>query len=307
MRRVGRCSLPTALALSGLLPVWVLIAASAVSAGLAAQPAADAQNLAAILTRVGAHVEEYYTRARSIICTETVHLQPLTSGMSWDGLGRQLVYELRVLWEPSMDGDSAAEANVLRQLVKVNGRPPKPKDEPGCLDPKSVSPEPLAMLLPSRQRQYAFKWAGTDRIDGRATIRIDYRGVERKPAEITWKDDCVSVDLPGRTRGRIWFDAQTDDIVRLDEELTGMFEFPVPNEHWHFSGPRSMVIERADSSIRYKPVAFHDPDETIMLPASIQSVQIVRNAGTPRLRTTQQFSDYKRFLTTGRVKEPGTR
>ena len=116
-----------------------------------------------------------------------------------------------------------------------------------------------------------------------------------------WHDDCVTVDLPGRTRGRVWIDAATDDVVRLDEHLTGMFEFPVPRARERPGGPPWMAIERADSSVKYRPVVFHDPDETIMLPASIESTTIIRNAGVPRLRTTQTFAGYRRFVTGGRV------
>jgi hypothetical protein len=62
-----------------------------------------------------------------------------------------------------------------------------------------------------------------------------------------------------------------------------------------------MTVERADSTIRYRRVRFDDPGETVMLPASIETLTIVRNAGTPRFRTTQVFSDYRRFMTGGRV------
>ena len=80
-----------------------------------------------------------------------------------------------------------------------------------------------------------------------------------------------------------------------------MFELPVPWQYRRRGEPVSMTIERADSTIQYRPVVFHDPDETMMLPASIQSLTIIRNAGVPRLRTTQTFSKYQRFTTGGRV------
>jgi hypothetical protein len=54
-------------------------------------------------------------------------------------------------------------------------------------------------------------------------------------------------------------------------------------------------------SIRYKPVAFADPDETLLLPASIDSVTVIRNSGVPRLRTTQTFANYRRYVTGGRL------
>jgi hypothetical protein len=68
-----------------------------------------------------------------------------------------------------------------------------------------------------------------------------------------------------------------------------------------------MVIERADSTIRYQPVRFHDPDETLLLPSSIQTLTVIRNSGAPRMRMTQTFSNYQRFITGGRIVKPGPR
>jgi hypothetical protein len=65
--------------------------------------------------------------------------------------------------------------------------------------------------------------------------------------------------------------------------------------------PSSFTIERADSTTSYRPVTFQDPDETVMLPASIVSLQVIRNSGMPRLRTYQKFSKYRRFITGGRI------
>ena len=56
-----------------------------------------------MLEQIGAHVEQYYSRARSIVCVETVRLQPLRADLAPDGFPRRLVYELR----PD-DGDAPA-------------------------------------------------------------------------------------------------------------------------------------------------------------------------------------------------------
>jgi hypothetical protein len=169
------------------------------------------------------------------------------------------------------------------------------------MDPKPVSPEPLAFLLPEHRSDYAFTFAGPGRTDGRTGLMLDYKAASRKPPEIVWHDECVSVDLPGQTRGRVWIDQATGDVLRLDEHLIGLFEFPVPRQHLRHGDVTSMIIERADSSIRYKPVVFHDPEETLMLPASIDSFTVIRNAGVPRLRMTQEFTNYRRFITGGRL------
>lgn len=281
-------------------PLGAQLAIALLSATAAArqQPPVD---LPAMLERVGANVQQYYARARSIVCVETVRLQPLRSDMSPEGFGRRLVYELRVAWEPSADGEMPREPTVLRQILTIDGRTPKPKDNPGCMDPKPVSPEPLAFLLPSRRSDYVFNLAGPGKTDGRSGVVIEYKSASRKPPEIVWHDECVSVDLPGQTRGRVWVDDATGEILRLDERIAGMFELPVPREHTRHGDAGFMLIERAESSIRYRPVVFHDPDETLLLPASIESFTVIRNSGTPRLRTTQEFSGYKRFMTGGRL------
>ena len=66
----------------------------------------------------------------------------------------------------------------------------------------------------------------------------------------------------------------------------------------------SWTMERWDTSIRFKPVAFQDPQETLVLPASATSYRVTRGAGTPHLRTSTQYSSYRRFITGGRVLTP---
>ena len=48
-------------------------------------------------------------------------------------------------------------------------------------------------------------------------------------------------------------------------------------------------------------MTFEDPDEILMLPARISNVTIVRNSGVPRLRTTQTYDNYRRFVTDSRI------
>jgi hypothetical protein len=268
------------------------------AAGVAAQPPAD---LADVIARVGERVEQYYRRAQSIVCVETVTLQPLTSSFSPDDHARVLEYELRIEWNAANDGDVAREANVMRQLLKINGRRAKPNAEPGCLDPKAVSPEPLAFLLAPKRDEYLFAWNRVARSKDGRTLTVDYRSRAVGSPEITWRGDCVSFELPGRSRGRLSIDATTHDVLRVDEQLIGQFDYRLPREHNPFGGNDWWVIERADSSIRYRPVSFRDPDEIVLLPESIESFQVIRGAGVPRLRTVQRFSNYKRFMTAGRV------
>ena len=208
-----------------LFQCLVLVVAIAVSAAAPqAQRGDPALPLTETLARVGDRVEQWYARAQSLVSLESVWIQPLRSDLTAVDFPRRLAYELRLAWDAPADGGELPQANVVRQLLTIHGRPPRPKDEPGCLDPKPVSPEPLSMLLPAQRDDYTFSVAGPARVDGRAALMLDYRSVAAGEPEITYTRDCISISLPGRSRGRIWIDAATYDVLRLDERLTGIHE-----------------------------------------------------------------------------------
>jgi hypothetical protein len=254
----------------------------------------------AAIASVGDYVERYYARAQSIVVDENVSIQPLAMDLRSDGFARRLTYELRVEWDPDASGDESP-AKVTRQLLAINGRPPRVGQEPECLDPRSISPEPLAFLLPDRRDKFIFKAAGLGRVGAREAVMIDYRSVKPEEPKVEWKDECVSIDLPGRTRGRIWADPETSEILRLDEGIVGLVDIPVPRQQQRMGGSTFMTIERADSTIRYRRVPFTDPNETLLLPSSIETVTIVRNSGSPRTRIVQTFGNYRRFVTGSRI------
>ena len=282
-----------------------LTAAAAALVTVSAAAVTDNPNvpvdLPSLLARVGERVEAYYARAQSIICVETVHLQPMDYSFTNGAHTRRLEYELRVSREPAADADSASEANVLRHLRTVDGRPPKANEEPGCLDPKPVSLDPLSFLLPHHQHEYKFSYKGNGRTDGRAAVMLDYGPAGSPPAQVTWHDSCVSIDVPARTTGRVWIDISTGDVLRIDERVLGPVEIDVPEQQRRQGASSPLVLDRADSSIRYKAVAFTDPDELVLLPNSIESMTVIRGSGAPRLRTTQAFTGYQRFVTGARI------
>ena len=275
-------------------------AASILALSVAAQQRGGSDEVAALLTRIGDRVERYYARAQSVMCQETVRLQPMASDFAPAGRVRELVYELRVAWDPAPSADVPPEPTLTRLIRTVDGRPPRPGDEPGCMDPKAIASEPLAMLLAGRRQQYVFSWKGTGRTDRRATVMLDYKTLASAATDIKWRGECVSISS-GRTQGRLWIDAASDDVVRLDERLVRTVDVPIPRDLVRMSGSGWLNVERADSSIRYRPVTFHDPDETVMLPASVETLTIIRGAAVPRLRETHVFSKYQRFLTDVRV------
>jgi len=277
----------------------LLVAAWSLTGAAQKAPPID---VAGVLSRLADSVTAYYARAQSIICDESVSMQSLSNDLMSDmSPMRRLLYELRVSWEPTSNG-AVPEASAVRTLVRVNNRAPREKDQDACMDPKSISPEPLAMFLPDNQSEYIFTGAGSGKLNGRAALLIDYRSRIEGKVSSTRKDDCFSIQLPGHTRGRVWVDSETADVLRLDENLTGMVDVTVPPDPKRRGVPSERVtVERLDSSIVYDRVAFTDPDETVMLPVSKEVLTVIRNAGTPRLRTSVSFRNYRRFMTGGRI------
>ena len=280
---------------------WVLTVAGlllgASDAALGQEPSLD---LDATLARVGAQLERRYQRVQRIISTETVWVRSFTRDMQSNGSPRQLEFERRVEWGTSEE-DGVPTVTVFRVLRKVNGREPGPRDHDACLVPRSESEDPLSALLPMRQGEYEFSLGELERVDGRRVARLDFLPLEEGRAEVTWDKDCVSISLDGRRRGQAWVDVESGEVLRLDERLTGRFEFRAPaDRRWAQPGP--MALEQDDVSIRYERVAFSDPAETLMLPRSIERNWTLQGSGfVPRYYRLQQFSDHRRFVTDGRV------
>jgi hypothetical protein len=116
------------------------------------------------------------------------------------------------------------------------------------------------------------------------------------------RDDCLSFDLDGGVRGRLWIDAETYDVLRLDQRLIGMVDIPLPRIVTRRPGSAMRwTMERWDTSIRFKTFSFENPDETLVLPSSLTALRITRGSGNPRLRTSTDYKNYRRFLTGARV------
>jgi hypothetical protein len=243
-----------------------------------------------------------------VICIETSRVQPIDLTYSSQGFARIVESELRVDAE---GGEVAGEARVVREIRKVNGRAPRDKDKKnreGCTDPNPLSTEPLAFLLPAHRSEYQFKAAGFAKDRNRPAFRIDFASVNRKSNVELVEDklgheDCFdwSGDIP--SRGRIWVDAETYDVLRVERSVGGPVDVRVPLriQRRHRLDTR-VVIMREDTTIRYRTVAFSDPDEALLLPESIESLSVL-SGGLQSTRRSQIYSGYRRFVTDSRVVE----
>jgi hypothetical protein len=199
----------------------------------------------------------------------------------------------------------------VRDVLKVNGRAPREKDNKardGCTDPNPLSTEPLAFLLPAHRPEYRFRSAGFAKDRNRPVFLIDFASVNRRSnAELiedkAGHDDCFDWSGHVASRGRIWVDANSYDVVRIERGLPGLLDVSVPLRiQRRHNLDNYVVIDREDTTIRYRTVAFSDPDEVLLLPESIEYLVIARG-GLQSTRRSQSYSDYRRFVGAAKVVE----
>jgi hypothetical protein len=269
--------------LVGGLTVW--------SVGVGTQDsAAPAFVLAGLATRS----QQYYERFISIICTETVQTQNLKANLSPDGPPRTTVYELSVSREVrGKDGDG--EFRVERALQSVNGRPARKGQRAECTDPKTGTPEPLEFLLPANQKRYRFTISSA--VGPPGTSAIDFVETPPEPVRVTWEGSCFEAGGGGQN-GRLWFDPETYDVFRVDLRLAKPFLITLPQGAFGVRPP--IRVERSEMTLRFSRVTFQQPDEELMLPVSIETLNVMR--GVPSVRITQSLKDYRRFLTKSEIR-----
>jgi hypothetical protein len=288
------------------IAVAVAVALMTTTAAQSPAPGAPSPELSDLLTRVGVAVERYYSRAQTVVWMEEITFQTLGFDLVPDrGMYRRLNYDLRVTSEIP-EGGGAPEAVIQRELLRVNGRAARPSDKPRCGDPAPVLPDTLDFLRPGKQSDTIFKLGNRGRSSGRPALTLEYRSRLSGPGTITEHDDdedCVSLQMPGSLRGRVWIDPASADVLQIEEHLAGPVDMRWAPGSKGALRTNDVVIERLDSTVVFREVTFTEPDERIMLPSSVDSMRVIRNLGDTRLRTTQRFSNYRRFTTEGRIVE----
>jgi len=102
-------------------------------------------------------------------------------------------------------------------------------------------------------------------------------------------------------KGRVWVDADNYHVLRIEERMAGVADISVPMKlQRQHNLANTVVVERHDTTIRYKTIPFHDPDDTMLLPESIERLIVVRG-GLESIRSRQVFTDYRRFMTGARI------
>ena len=279
--------------------VLLSVAASLVLAQRTAVTTGELEPVARLIQRVGERLHLYYDGVTRVACTETIIQQALTRGLTPHGTARQFVYELIITRDPARPGTRAPKVTAERQVMLVDGRPPARPGPPACTDPQPKFSDPLMFLLPERRAGYRFTAAPASAAAPGLVI-VDFEQIQADPTSVTWQGECFTAD-GGRAAGRIWIDPATYDVRQLETRLAEPFPVELPKG---LSEPRipPLMVEQSQSIVRFESVVFRNPDETFLLPQSIVTVTVISDASVSRLRTAQTFTNFRRFMTEGKVR-----
>jgi hypothetical protein len=76
--------------------------------------------------------------------------------------------------------------------------------------------------------------------------------------------------------------------------------FVVPMRVGYVGVDPAIRVERSETTIRFARVEFQQPDETVLLPESVDTLTVFR--GAPSLKTNQKLTNYRRFLTRSEIR-----
>lgn len=277
---------------------------------------------AALLERVRARVREYHARLFSVAFTETVTQEAFDDKLRPKGKAREFVFESVVARRPPREGRARELPLVTRKLTRLDGKAASERErerrdaalaKPSCAGPNEPAAsyaDPLLFLLPENAADFVFRAAGVEEFEGR---RVFVLAAESRPADepvrLKIEDNCIRFSRGPRQRVRVLVDPANLDVLRLRWELAetfagrtkttvvrkGIFFRPAPS--------RELSYERQETTITFRPVAFRDPAETLLLPVSYHYFRVMRGARDHGFRMTQTYSNYRRFLTSVEVKD----
>lgn len=276
----------------------------------------DTTPLKDMLERVGERVKKYHDVMFSIAFREVLQQQELRSNATAKGKPRELIYESVVVARSSAANQKESFPLVTRTLKSVNGKAVKEQSLPQrskCVDtnPQAAYSDQLTFLLPQNQTKFIFSYAGEDELQGRkAAVVLVATPPASDPVKILTKGNCFSLSRGLQRKGKVWIDLDTFDVLQLQWALAESFSGKMPSGVAKvgifpvFRPSKKLGYEKSDFMMRFRPVTFRNPEQTLLLPIFSESTWILKGAGIAGFRTTTDYTGYRRFLTTVEIKDP---
>ena len=187
--------------------------------------------------------------------------------------------------QPNPNGPGAT-ARFTRQ-VPANGRKPTTAR---CTDPVESYTDPLAFLNDSRSK-YRFADAGQTVLNGVEAMMISFVPSNPEPPVLRKLGgaNCFRIDV--QLKGKVWIDPATYGVLQFETELAVPAVFPPARN----LNRKTIELRQSNSRMRFREFTFSDPEQTVLLPECSENELVVEANGSAR-RTTETFSNYKRFV-----------
>ena len=128
-------------------------------------------------------------------------------------------------WNPKSSGKSQGQ--------RPSAVPARYEEPVGLHRSNPLSPEPLAFLLPSHRDEYRFTSVRAAKERDRSALVIAFQTANRKSRvelieDAHGHDDSSTGKDPVSKSGRVWVDAATADVLKVESWLDGPVDIQVP-------------------------------------------------------------------------------
>lgn len=258
-----------------------------------AAPAQD-ERLERILEKVGEGVARYQSGLFSIAFTETLRREELREDMTAKR-SKEYVFESVVLREELSAEEEDFYPQLVRRLKSIDGKPSKMRLGPEM----SYAVSSLGFLLPKHRGPLQFTLEGEETEAGRKLYRVRILSPGEGEPRVDWQSRVVGFRfrVVAPSVYKIWVDAETFDVLRLESHLAAPFEFDGPRAFgFGRLGPsRHFKYAAQDYLVRFRRQQFKDPEQTLLVPEYAEWVTVIEGASKPRTRATLRLSNYRRY------------
>jgi hypothetical protein len=275
----------------------------------------DAAQLNVLIKKIGERVKENLDSMFSVAFSESIRMQELKADMSAKGRQKHFFYESILTNRPASANAANYQPVFIRTLKSINGKPIKGQtsvEVSKCeeTNPQPTYEDPLAFLLPKNQSNYIFSYGGEANLEGRESIVLF---VSEKPVSeplaVVEKDDCLFLSRPLQIKGKIWVDSKTYDVIQTQWEQAENFSTVLPKKTVKkgiiplLRPAVTLSYDKQDFTIRFRRVKFENPDQTLLLPYSSESVWITKGMKLEGMRTEIEYTRYRTFKTNVEVND----
>ncbi len=277
----------------------------------------DPATLNALIEAIGQRTQKHTDEILGLAWTEVIVIEELDDSFRVKGKPKEYRYEAIVVRQPSADVNTETRLVGSRELKTVDGKPASQselkRDKCRETNPSPVYGMPLSFLLAPERARYTFAPISEEQFGGRQTLVVSVAlafssPIPAKP-EVRVDEGCFSLVGAPSTEGRIWIDRDRHEVLRVSWRLPRPLEFSIPaGVNWKgpffvFRPGRQLRLERQESRTRFERVSFEEPQQVVLLPVENESLTFISGTGSPGLKTTTRYTQFKRFLTDVRVKE----